>query len=330
MVLPAPRPATRLFRAAEGAPPLGLAAWSEPYSVAHSAVSCVRMPLFRSRATALLEQHLKRKGLDKVWWDSAKSAIAYCEEGDWFAPIVTASGPVEAHAVVRLLGLEPFVQGDVDWGAVARMPRNPFLQDEMSLQFFEERFERVRSRWDEIYGEDLNPTVARDDLGQALMFVTDLVAETPNEGIPLDERGRRVVWSMGSGGYCWRLAEEQTEGPPREEYRQEIAAFMALCPDADAAGERVLGWGAGELTNSTLIPSYEADTGRPSVRIWGGCPGGFAVRFDFFERAVDYIAGGLVEEGVEVSRPDLVYAYTFGLALRDVERWLDDAHRSGR
>jgi hypothetical protein len=90
------------------------------------------MRLFRSKANDLLEQHLRRTGIDEIWWPHAKTAITFCEARRWFEPVLSAEGLLDSRDVVALLGLEPFVRGGIDWGA------HQGLDDSASCQFFEE------------------------------------------------------------------------------------------------------------------------------------------------------------------------------------------------
>lgn len=273
------------------------------------------MRLFRSRATALVEQHLERKGIDEVWWPSAKAAIAHCEQRQWFEPVFTASGPVAARSVVALLELEPFVQGGVDWDAHP----NPFLNDPASRHFYDQRLNATIERWEELYGEEENSTLADTDLHQALVFLRDLTAQSPNEGASPTERALNVVWSLGSAGYCWRLAEEQVHGLPDEDYLRKFNGIWRSFPEdpprATVGRDRLLFWGAAEAANRVQTKNF---------RPWDGCPGGFAVQFDYFEDGFARVCEGIVPDDVEISRPDLWYAWCFGITLRDSEHWLDE------
>jgi hypothetical protein len=63
----------------------------------------------------LIRQQLERRGLLKAWWPTAESAIAQCELGNPLEPMLSGAGPMPARSMVALLGLEPFVEGGVDW-----------------------------------------------------------------------------------------------------------------------------------------------------------------------------------------------------------------------
>lgn len=215
----------------------------------------------------------------------------------------------------------------------AELPSNPLLQDEVSLQLFNEILEGVGARWDELYAEDQNPTLTDTSAGlarisgafqsasslhEALVLLRGLTAQHPNEGVELSEDALNAVWSIGSAGYCWRLAEEQTRDGPDEDYLEEIERVMADLPDVppreQVSRNRLLMWGAGECANRGQTADF---------RIWAGCPVGFGVQFDFFKTAFDRLTDIIVPAEIEVTTPDLLYAFTYGLALRDVERWLD-------
>jgi hypothetical protein len=190
------------------------------------------------------------------------------------------------------------------------------LQDGATLQIVDDIVESVATRWDEVYAQDQNPTLSDTDLHQALVWLRGLTAEHPNAGVELSEEALNAVWSIGSAGYCWRVAEEQTRDGPDEDYLQEIERVMADLPDDpprdQVSRDRLLAWGAGECANRGQTADF---------RVWHGCPVGFGVQFYFFETAFDQVTGGIVPVGVEVTTPDLLYAFTYGLALRDVERW---------
>lgn len=273
------------------------------------------MRLFRSRADALVEQHLAVVGLHEAWWPSAKAAIAYCEQGQWFEPVMSQDGVFVARDLVAYLKLEPFVRGGVDWNA----HRNPLLNDPTSRHFYDERLDSTATRWSELYSEGENPTVSDPDLHRALVYLRTLTDESPSGAIALGETGLNTVWSLGSAGYCWRLAEEQVYGLPAADYLEEFNLMWAELPRdpprSEVSRDRLLFWGA--CTAANKVQSSE-------LRPWSGCPGGFAVQFDYFEDGFALVSEGLVREGIEVSRPDLWYAWCFGFGLRDSERWLDD------
>jgi hypothetical protein len=71
--------------------------------------------MFRSKKKKLIHQQLDRRGLLDGWWQVAEAAIAQCEKGDPLEPMLSGAGPIPARSLVALLGLEPFVEGGVDW-----------------------------------------------------------------------------------------------------------------------------------------------------------------------------------------------------------------------
>lgn len=275
------------------------------------------MRLFRSRADALVEQHLESIGLDEGWWPAAKAAIACCEQRDWFEPLMSMDGVFAARDLVAHLSLEPFVRGGVDWDAHS----DPFLADPNARAFYDDRLDRSAARWDEIYAEDTNPTLRDADLEQALGYLRRATQESPNGGIDLDDRALKAVWSLGSAGYCWRLAEEQVHKRPRsDEFLPEFAAMWDDLPDDPPRSEitrgRLLLWGT--CTAANLIQQNEN-----RLCPWQSSPGGFATRFDYYVEAFDWARTGIVTDDVTITKPDLWYAWNFGFALRDSERWLE-------
>jgi hypothetical protein len=106
---------------------------------------------------------------------------------------------------------------------------------------------------------------------------------------------------------------------PNEEYVQLVAGLMEGPMEVSfeaVSRDEILYRGACECANRSQKGEFFA--GR-------GCPTGFLLQFDFFKRAFDWVSDGLTRDSAIVSTSELWYAFTFGVALRDVERWLDQA-----
>ncbi len=271
------------------------------------------------RMKAPIERHvdvLRTLGFQQMVWPDGKRY----EIRTWPGVRRVRDSPQEERARLTLERTDHDIReaGVSDEGeADPNAERKAQLQDEAALSIVNDIVESVGARWDEVYAKDQNPTLSDTDLHQALVWLRELTAEHPNEGVTLSEDALNAIWSIGSAGYCWRVAEEQTRDGPDEEYRQEIERVMADLPDdpprEQVSRDRLLIWGAGQC----------ADRGQTAdFRVWHGCPVGFGVQFYFFETAFEQVAGGIVPAGVEVTTPDLLYAFIYGLALRDVERWL--------
>src|SRR4051812_30449257 len=124
--------------------------------------------LFRSKSNDLLEQHLVRVGVDQIWWPQARVAISNCEARRWFEPVLSAAGPIASRTVVAAMALEPFVRGGVDWDAHP----NPFLDNPVFRDLYEETLEETRTRWLELYGGEEWKTDL--DVGSALAKIVDV------------------------------------------------------------------------------------------------------------------------------------------------------------
>jgi len=72
----------------------------------------------RNKTAKLIRHHLAKRGILEVWWPTAEQAIAHCAGGDPREPLLTGAGPMPARSVVVLLGLEPFVGGELVWSVL--------------------------------------------------------------------------------------------------------------------------------------------------------------------------------------------------------------------
>lgn len=276
------------------------------------------MRLFKSRATGLIEQHLEGLGIDPVWWPGVKTAIQLCEQKQWFETVFTAAGPAPARSVAALLKLEPFVRGGVDWDAHP----NPLLNIPINRALFHERLDGTSERWHDLYERDANPTLSNPDLRQALDYLRQVSEDVPDGGADLSDSALNAVWSLGSAGYCWRLAEEQVHDGPRstenDEYRDTLHAMWAdlpaELPRAEISLDRLLSWGACETANRVQSRKLE---------VWKGCPGRWVLQFDYFQAGFERVCGWVVGNDVRVSQPNLWYGWCFGFGLRDSQRWLE-------
>ena len=261
------------------------------------------MGLFRRR-TGLedaLRAHLERLGVSSFWLRSALDAIHYCEQGDLFQPVFSVAGPAPARSVVALMKLEPFVRGEIDWSISPS--ESPFWVGALGDPQ-DEVFDATASRFLELYWSDRNPSV-RTDLEVALRDM-----DAPRSLLPL-----------ASAGYVWRAAESATRTTNldlRAALEKEVAAVVASFPRSESA-ERVLGWTATECVNRDLL-------------FGSASPGGWASGGEFLRRAFRFAERRVVPEDLALPLEDRWYAFSFGVALYDVDSVLATrpSHGSGR
>ena len=248
------------------------------------------MGLFRRRTTLeeVLPAHLERLGVSSFWLRSALDAIHYCEQGDIFQPVFGVAGPAPARSVVALMKLEPFVRGEIDWSISPS--ESPFWVGALGDPQ-DEVFDATASRFLELYWSDRNPSV-RTDLGIALRDM-----DAPRSLLPL-----------ASAGYVWRAAESTTrttELDLRAALEKEVAAVVASFPRGESA-ERVLGWAATECVNRDLL-------------FGSASPGGWASGGEFLRRAFRFAERRVVPEVLAFPLEDRWYAFSFGVALYDID-----------
>jgi hypothetical protein len=246
--------------------------------------------LFRRR-TGLedaLRAHLERLEVSSFWLRSALDAIHCCEQGDLFQPVFSVAGPAPARSVVALMKLEPFVRGEIDWSISPS--ESPFWVGALGDPQ-DEVFNATASRFLELYWSDRNPSV-RTDLEVALRDM-----DAPRSLLPL-----------ASAGYVWRAAESATRTTNldlRAALEKEVAAVVASFPRGESA-ERVLGWTATECVNRDLL-------------FGSASPGGWASGGEFLRRAFRFAERRVVPEDLALPLEDRWYAFSFGVALYDVD-----------
>jgi hypothetical protein len=266
--------------------------------------------LFRRRTNVeeLLRGHLERLGVSPFWFRSALDAIRYCEQGEYFQPVFSVLGPAPARSVVALMNLEPFVRSEIDW--TISPSESPFwvgsvgdLQDDL--------FDATAKRFLDLYWSDQNPSV-RPDVDTALHAMATAVKETLSDGAAaeLDYAGWRGLWAFGSAGYVWRIAEgdaRTTELNRRADLAREVEAVVASVPEA--SDEHVLGLAAGECVRRNLL-------------FGSGSPGGWAGGGEFLRRGFRFVNRHIVPEDAVVPRKEGWYAFSFGVALYEVDECL--------
>ena len=269
------------------------------------------MGLFRRRTSIeeLVRGHLERLGVSPFWLRSALDAIRYCEQGEYFEPVFSVAGPAPARSVVALMNLEPFVRGQIDWRVSPS--ESPFwvgavgdLQDDL--------FDATAQRFLDLYWSDENPSVG-SELEPGLRVMVAAIDDALPDGIPtaLDDVGRRGLWALGSGGYVWRVAEgaARTNDLNRHaDLAREVEAVVASVSPG-ASDERILGWAASECLRRDLL-------------LGSGSPGGWAGGGEFLRRGFRFVDRHVVPEDALIPRKERWYAFSFGVALREVDECL--------
>ena len=270
-----------------------------------------RVGLFRRRTNVeeLVRGHLERLGVSPFWFRSALDAIRYCEQGEYFQPVFSVLGPAPARSVVALMNLEPFVRSEIDW--TVSPSESPFwvgsvgdLQDDL--------FDATSKRFLDLYWSDQNPSV-RPDVDATLRAMATGVRDTMSDetAAALDYAGWRGLWALGSAGYVWRVAESgarTTDLNWRADLAREVGAVVASA-SPEATDEHVLGWAAGECVRRNLL-------------FGSGSPGGWAGGGEFLRRGFRFVDRHIVPEEDVVPRKEGWYAFSFGVALYEVDECL--------
>jgi len=249
--------------------------------------------LFRRRTglEEVLRGHLERLGVSPFWLRSALDAIRYCEQGEFFQPVFSAAGPAPARSVVVLMRLEPFVRGEIDW--TVSPSESPFWVGSLGDPD-DDLFEATANRFLDLSWPDRNPSV-RPDLEAAFR----------------DMDAPRSLLTLGSAGYVWRTAESSTRTTTldlRAALLKEVEAVVASAPKGES-GERILGWAASECIGRKLL-------------LGSASPGGWASGGEFLRRGFRFAERHALPEDLALPLEDRWYAFSFGVALYDVDAFL--------
>lgn len=245
----------------------------------------------------MLRAHLERLGVSSFWLRSALDAIHHCEQGDFFQPVFSVAGPAPARSVIALMRLEPFVRGEIDW--TISPSESPFWVG--ALGHLEDGlFEATASRFLDLYWSDRNPSV-RPDLEAALRNMVRV----------FDDDARRGLLALGSAGYVWRVAECI---PParglnlRAGLLKQVEAVVEASPSGQS-GERLLAWAATECVNRNLL-------------LGSASPGAWASGGEFLRRGFRFAQRNVFPEDLALPLAHRWYAFSFGVALYDVDAFL--------
>jgi hypothetical protein len=250
----------------------------------------------------VLRGHLERLGVSAFWLRSALDAIHHCEQGDYFQPVFSVAGPAPARSVVALMKLEPFVRTEIDW--TISPSESPFWVGSVG-DLDDELFEATASRFLNLYWSERNPSV-RADLEEALRAMVTLAEDDPPDTTSSD--AGRGLWALGSAGYVWRVAESEAQTTDlnlRADLAKEVEAVVASFAGQDT-DERLLAWAATECVSRNLL-------------FGSASPGGWASGGEFLRRGFRFAEGHVLPEHVALPLKDRWYAFSFGVALYDVD-----------
>jgi hypothetical protein len=203
------------------------------------------------------------------------------------------------------------------------MPAPLFPLDDLSDHMLREEFARTTSHWDELY----DPCILSPDADFTLQMMMSSTAERPTEGDPWRDHDPRLstILSMGLGGYVWRSAElaaGRTVGTEIVAGVREAIGSVTVDSQVGMLGasrEQGVLYQASARAIAALVPLWYTS---PGYIAWGG----------ILYRAGRRMATERLANTEHVIHPaDIDYAFSFGVALRDVEEQLRnvDAPRPG-
>jgi hypothetical protein len=261
---------------------------------------------FRRRTSLedLVRGHLERLGISPFWLRSALDAIAHCERGEPFEPVFSIAGPAPARSVVALMDLEPFVRREIDW-TVSPSESPLWVGSVGDLE--DEVFEATAERFVELYSSAENPTI-RPELERAIRQLRTAIQVELDDLDDVETSAR--LWSLGSAGYVWRLAESGAQTGDhnlRADLLKEVEAVVASFA-SDPSDDRIYGPAAAEIVRRNLL-------------LGSGSPGGWATGGEFLRRGFRF-ADGMLWPDAEAPRKARWDAFVFGVALYEVDQSL--------
>jgi hypothetical protein len=259
----------------------------------------------RTGSEDLVRGHLERLGVSPFWLRSALDAIRYCERGEPFEPVFSIAGPAPARSVVALLSLEPFVRGEIDW--TISPSESPLWVGSVG-DFQDEVFEATAGRFRELYSSPENPTI-RPELESAIRELRTAIQMDLGDDLD-DQETSRGLWSLGSAGFVWRVAESHAQTSDhnlRADLVKEVEAVVAPFA-SDPSEDGIFGRAAAEIVRRNLL-------------LGSGSPGGWATGGEFLRRGFRF-ADRLLWPDAEVPRKARWDAFVFGVALYEVDESL--------
>jgi hypothetical protein len=135
--------------------------------------------------------------------------------------------------------------------------------------------------------------------------------EPPDATHARNEDARHRVWALGSAGYVWRVAESTARTSDldlRAALEKEVEAVVASFPQGEPE-ERFLAWAATECVNRNLL-------------FGSASPGGWAAGGEFLRRGFHFAERHVFSEDATLPLKAQWYAFSFGVALYDVDAFL--------
>ena len=200
------------------------------------------------------------------------------------------------------------MRAEIDW--TISPSESPFWVGSVG-ELQEELFDATASRFLDLYWSEDNPSV-RPDLEAAFRDMVSFAEnELPGATPAQNEDARHLLSALGSGGYVWRVAESTartTDLNLRADLVKEVEAVVASFPESEPE-ERLLAWAATECVNRNLL-------------FGSASPGGWAAGGEFLRRGFRFAEGHVFSEDVALPPKDQWYAFSFGVALYDVDAFL--------
>lgn len=201
---------------------------------------------------------------------------------------------------------------------------DPGLKVEMDQQEADRLFEEATQRFRDLYTSKENPTVGNDR-----SIALELMIQGFGYKNDAADPRCRELWSLGSAGYAWRLAEGAGTGHGKEQIREAVAAGLEdetrLRPDR------------GFLAVFHELSERETRLRRPFALVRAALaiidrgapiglesPGGFQYGRVFLRRGCDYTVEFVSDPAVDLPQEEREAAFYFGLALHDAEPWVDE------
>jgi hypothetical protein len=163
-------------------------------------------------------------------------------------------------------------------------------------------FDRTAERFRVVYAGEKNPTVA-NHLSMALELMIDALGHRHD----LADPGSNDLWSLGSAGYAWRVAEGGGTGHAKRQISEAVAADFEPSHDRPYA----LVHAASGVLKRRISIGLES-------------PGGFLDGPAFLQRGLRYAIEWIANPDSQVEPEYQEAAFYFGVALHDVKPYVDE------
>jgi hypothetical protein len=165
-------------------------------------------------------------------------------------------------------------------------------------------FEHTAERFRTVYAEN-NPTVGND-----LSIALELMIDSLGCRHDLTDPASNDLWSLGSAGYAWRVAEGGGTGHARREISEAVAHDFKPGHDRPYS----LMHAASGVLKRGISVGLES-------------PGGFVKGPAFLRKGLRYAVEWIANPDANVEPDYLEASFYFGVALHDVEPWVDELLR---